>query len=124
MIEAQLDSISLPAKNSERLRNFYVTVFGLKENEQRSHPPGFFMIQGGRGCNLLIMDAVGSETETGSKGFELGMEVNSLDGLEEKIIEEGGSIVQNKQQMQWGTSVLIADPEGHQINAYVFNKRG
>ncbi len=110
------------AKNSERLRDFYVTVFGLKENEQRSHPPGFFMIEGGRGCNLLIMDAVGSDTETGSKGFELGLEVNSLDGLEKNVTEAGGSIVQNKQQMKWGNAIIVADPEGHYINAYVLNK--
>lgn len=43
-MKAQLDSISLAAKNSQRLRDFYVTVFGLEENKERSHPPGQWWI--------------------------------------------------------------------------------
>ena len=121
-MKAQLDSISIPAKNSQQLCNFYVSVFGLHENKERSHPPGFFMIDGGRGCNILIMDAIGSATETGIKGFELGMEINTLEGLEEKVVNAGGNIIGNVQQMQWGSAIIVADPEGHHINAYVFNK--
>ena len=68
------------------------------------------------------MSADGSDTETGTKGFELGMEVNTLDDLEKKVAEAGGTVVQNTQQMQWGTAIIVADPEGHHINAYVFNK--
>lgn len=121
-MKAQLDSISLPAANSQRLCDFYVSVFGLEENKERSHPPGFFMVSGGRGCNILIMDAQGSDTETGVKGFELGMEVDSLEGIQERVKEAGGSIIQYTQQMRWGTAITVADPEGHHINAYVFNK--
>ena len=53
-METTLQSISLPAKNARGLRDFYVQAFGLKENEKRSHPPGFFMIKGGKGCNRLL----------------------------------------------------------------------
>ncbi len=121
-MNAHLESISLPAKNSQRLRDFFVMVFGLEENKEKSHPPGFFMIKGGRGCNILIMDAQGSDTETGIKGFELGMELDSLDAIEDIVIKAGGSIIQKIQQMRWGTTIIVADPEGHHINAYVFNK--
>lgn len=121
-METTLQSISLPAKNARGLRDFYVQAFGLKENEKRSHPPGFFMIEGGKGCNLLIMDAEGSETKAGNIGFELGMEVSSLDQLVEKVIAAGGRLIKNTQQMKWGTALLLEDPEGHSINAYMFNK--
>ena len=121
-MSSQLDSISLSAREPQKLCDFYVSVFGLEEDKERSHPPGFFLIRGGRGCNLLVMEAAGAGLELGSKGFELGFEVETLQGLTGRVNAAGGEIIEAEQQMQWGQSVVVADPEGHRINAYTFRR--
>lgn len=122
-MKGQLDSVSIPAHNPTRLRDFYVALFDLEEDIARSHPPGFYLLKGGKGCNLLIMDAEGSNTETGTKGFELGMQVDNMEQLEKQVTEAGGAVQQVVQQMDWGQSMIITDPEGHNINAYKFRQR-
>ena len=120
IMKSTLNSINLMAKEPTQLKDFYVNVFGLEENMRRSHAPGFYMIDGGKGCNILIQDAGGVHSETGVKGFELGIEMETVDELKERVINAGGSIINDTQQMGWGTAITVADPEGHAINAYVF----
>lgn len=121
-MKSTIESISLQTTQPQILRDFYVKVFGLKENEQRSHAPGFFLIEGGKGCNLLIMDAEGTHGSAGNKGFEIGLNVDSLEGLEEKVRMAGGSVLEERQEMGWGTAITFGDPDGHRVNAYVFRR--
>ena len=119
-MKTKLNSINLVSVSPGELRDFYVNVLDFQEDKKRSHAPGFFFIEGGNGCNILIQQAEYAQTKPGNVGFELGMEVESLDEFYNNIKSSGCKIVAGTQQMDWGKGVTIEDPEGHIINIYQF----
>jgi predicted enzyme related to lactoylglutathione lyase len=121
-MKATLQSINLLTQHPGKLKDFYTSAFNLDVNEQRSHAPGFYVIGGGKGCNILIQDAQGQQLAPMFRGFELGFETDTLTGVIEAVIKAGGTVVNDTQQMGWGTAVTVADPDGNQINIYVFRR--
>lgn len=119
-MKTALDSINLFSSVPEKLKQFYIDVFGLRENAERSHPPGFFLLEGQGGSNLLIQKADLVDGTVGHSGFELGFEMQTISGVGVRAMAAGGSIVNDTQQMGWGDAITVADPEGHRVNAYVF----
>jgi len=69
--------------------------------KNRSHEPGFYFIVGGNGCNILIQQTGHAQTDAGNIGFELGMDVESLDEFYETITTSGCKVVADKQEMGW-----------------------
>lgn len=122
MKKTSLNSINLFSLMPERLKDFYQQVFGLVADPKRSHALGFFLLEGNTGCNILLQQADEAGGAVGHLGFELGFEVESLDGLAELALKHGGTIINSGQQMGWGEAITVADPEGHAINVYVFRK--
>jgi predicted enzyme related to lactoylglutathione lyase len=119
-MKAKLESINLVSAKPGELRDFYVNVLNFEEDEQWSHPPGFYLIKGGNGCNILIQQNGNAETKPGSSDFEIGIEVESFEEYYSQIKESGCKIIADKQQMGWGTGAAIADTEGHIINIYEY----
>lgn len=119
-MKAKVDSINLFSVVPTALKQFYCDVFGLVANDNRSHAPSFFLLEGDGGCNVLLQQAEFVGGQVGYEGFELGFELLSIEGLGERVVAAGGSIVNDSQQMGWGKAITVADPEGHRINAYVF----
>lgn len=119
-MKTKLNSINLVSSTPGELRDFYVNVLLFQEDKQRSHEPGFFFINGGNGCNILIQQSGHAQTLPGAVGFELGLEVKSLDEFYERIKSNNCKVIADKQQMGWGKGIAIEDPEGHVINVYEF----
>lgn len=119
-MKAKLDSINLVSDNPCELKDFYVDVLNFELDEQRSHAPGFFLIKGGAGCNILIQQNGNAQTAPGNNGFEIGIEVDIFDQYFERLTQSGCQIVADKQQMGWGKGATVADPEGHIINIYEY----
>ena len=119
-MKAKVDSINVFSAMPMALMQFYCDVFGLLANDERSHAPDFYLLEGEGGCNVLLQQAELVGGQVGYEGFELGFALNSIEGLGERVVAAGGSIVNDSQQMGWGKAITVADPEGHRINAYVF----
>ncbi|HVZ56243.1 MAG TPA: VOC family protein [Chitinophagaceae bacterium] len=120
-MQAKLNNITLPVKSPQQIRDFYVNVFGLKELEYTSRTPGFFMLDG-NGCTLTIQDAEAIGQSTGSAGVELGFEVDDVPSFVPRIMNYGGVILSENQQMGWGQAFTAADPEGHVMNIFKFHQ--
>lgn len=114
---AQLGNINLFVGDIERARRFYVDVIGLIEDQERSAPPGFFLLAAG-GCNLTLQDssAPGAAFAT-TDSIELGFAVDDVAAVREQLVL-WGSAVSNVQEMGWGSGCDARDPDGHRLTIY------
>lgn len=111
----KLATINLEVRDLPLCLRFYRDVFGVKENAERSHPPGFYYLESPAG-HLTLQPSRGGKPGT---TIELGFEVEDLVPIISALSAFPGSPV-TRQSMSWGNALETKDPEGHRILAYKF----
>jgi len=117
---ARLSNINLYVRDVEASLRFYVDLLGLKHDSERSHPPGFALLESGDfTMTLQGPDAPGSVLgDSGS--VELGFDADDLSEIRERLTA-AGSDVSPIQTMGWGSSFDAKDPNGFRLT--LFHKR-
>ena len=112
-----LGNINLFVRDIEEAKRFYIEGIGLVEDEERSHPPSFVILQAGA-CTLTLQDASAPNAALEpSRGIELGFAVEDVEGMRARLAN-WGSTVSEVQHMGWGTGFDAVDPEGHRLTIY------
>jgi predicted enzyme related to lactoylglutathione lyase len=122
-MEIRFDSITYGTQSPERMRDFYVNALSCKNMPELSEPPGFCIVQTSA-CKLIFQQMAEPQT-AGQKSalLEIGMEVSDVQLAKANVLINGGSIVNDEQQMGWGDAFTAADPDGNSINIYKFSNR-
>lgn len=116
----KLATINLEVADPERSKRFYIDTLGMRENTQRSQPPGFVYLESDGG-NLTLatpQEAVAAEP---SRTMELGFEVDDIAALRAKFTEQHITGFE-PQSMGWGEVLEGHDPDGHRIIVYCFTR--
>ena len=117
MEQARLSNINLFVRDAPSAYQFYRQLFGFSDEPRMSHPPDFLVLDAGS-CTLSFQprQAVGMGEEPVG-GIELGFEVADVNTTANLLQQIGGTLEQ-RNQMDWGTSVDGRDLDGHRITMY------
>ncbi len=120
-MRVKFDSITYATNAPEQLRDFYVNALNCENLPELSEPPGFCIVQTSA-CKLIFQQLAGNEVGMQKPAMlEIGMEVSDIQLARQNILANGGSIINDEQQMGWGQAFTAADPEGNPINIYKFS---
>jgi predicted enzyme related to lactoylglutathione lyase len=107
----------LSAPNLDRLLSFYETLFGAVEFlRMPTDGPTFYVgLKVGDAEIGLVADA---DVESGTaQRMLLSVDVQSVDGLLERVETAGGRVLGPPNDMPWGQRVAhIVDPDGNAVN--------
>lgn len=116
-MQTTLGNVNLYVQDIERAREFYTDILGLVENQERSFPPTFILLDAG-GCTLTLQDSSAPGAAFGkSDSVELGFAVENVEAIRERLIQRGIQ-VSDVQQMGWGGGFDAIDPDGHRLTIY------
>lgn len=116
-MQTMLGNINLYVQDIERARQFYTEFLGLIENQQRSFPPTFILLEAG-GCTLTLQDSSAPGAAFGkSNSVELGFVVEDVEAVRVRLKEQGIT-VSDIQQMGWGKGFDTVDPDDHRLTLY------
>jgi lactoylglutathione lyase len=112
-----LGNVNLYVRDIERARHFYTNILGLLENQQRSFPPTFILLDSGS-CTITLQDSSAPGAVFGkSDSVELGFAVDDIEAVRERLKTQGIA-VSDIQQMGWGGGFDAVDPDGHRLTIY------
>lgn len=116
-MQTMLGNINLYVQDIERARQFYTDSLGLVENQQRSSPPTFILLEAG-GCTLTLQDSSAPGATFGkSNSVELGFLVEDVEAVRVRLKEQG-TTVSDIQRMGWGKGFDTVDPDAHRLTLY------
>ena len=114
---SRLGNINLFVRDVARAKQFYVQALGLVEDQERSAPPGFALLQAGN-CTITLQDATAPGAKFGSAdSIELGFEVEDVEAACQRL-QAMGAQVSDVQQMGWGGGFDALDLDGHRLTIY------
>ena len=119
-MKIKLATINLEVADPDRSKRFYIDVFGMSENLDRSRPPGFVYLQSA-GADLTLATPQEAAAAEPSRTMELGFEVDDLAALATRLAEHGLSGFR-PQNMGWSDILEGHDPDGHRVIAYCFKR--
>ena len=115
-----LSTVNLEVSNVARSKAFYISLFGLTENNDRSHEPSFAYLQSAT-CAITLTTPPARNPIEPSRSIELGFETDELPGFMRRLQELGVGDF-NSQTMGWGAGVELKDPDGHRVIVYAFHR--
>jgi catechol 2,3-dioxygenase-like lactoylglutathione lyase family enzyme len=127
-----IDHLNLRVADLERALRFYSGVLGLREVRRTTRPdgsPGLLALRAGNGL-LFLQPAPdyrppADRAASGLDHFSLEIEARSPDELVDRLRRAGVEIVEGSVKRFGahgdGTSVYVADPDGHRLELKQYN---
>ena len=122
-MSARMSNINLLVRDVYASKQFYTTVLGLTEPEERDGPPTMALLYAG-GCTLSLQDAEAiGRTPSASEGIELGFEVEDVDAAWRAMRAAGANVLGEPVEQSFGRTFDARDPDGHRLVIFRLNDR-
>ncbi|MBN8639399.1 MAG: VOC family protein [Anaerolineae bacterium] len=119
-MSSRLGNINVYVRDVERAAQFYVKVFGLTQNAERSALPSFALLDAG-GVTLTLQDAHAPGAVFGAdEGIELGFAVDDIAATRARL-QAWNVRVSEIEQMGWGGGFDAVDLDGHRLTIYRYH---
>ena len=108
----KLNLLVIRVANLAKSRAFYEAL-GLSFNEER-HGSGPIHLSAQLDGSVLELYPMTSSSPT-TTGTRFGLLAFGIDGIVDRALTAGGSLVTAAADSPWGRRVVVADPDGHKI---------
>ena len=118
-MQIRFATVNLEVADPQRSKRFYIDAIGMRENERRSHAPGFVYLESEGLALTLATREDGQQPAPPSASTELGFEADDLGGVRDRFAERGfaGFV---SQSMGWGDVLEGHDADGNRVIVYQF----